>query len=278
MTAQAPARTPSLARRLPAALRARPELPLGLLILLAVLLAWEAATRFGGISALLLPSPLAVWQALVTLFASGQIWPHLWVTGSEVLGGFLLGSLIGLVLGCLIGRFPLLEKTIYPYIVALQSVPKVAVAPIIVIWLGFGFGSKLAIASLISFFPVIANTIVGLRTTPADQVEMMTAFTGTPSQVFWHARLPHALPYIFAGLNIAVVLAVIGAIVGEFVGAQAGLGYLILQRQFTMDVAGVFAILVVLSAIGIGLHEIVRMIRRRVIFWLDEEPDRSGGA
>lgn len=268
----------ALARRLPYAIRSRPEVPLGLLILVLVLLAWDGATRFGGISPLLLPPPGAVWNSLVTGFMDGTIWKHLWVTGGEVLGGFVLGSVVGLLLGCLIGRFPLLERTIYPYIVALQSVPKVAVAPIIVIWMGFGFGSKLAIASLISFFPVIANSIVGLRATPADQVEMMTAFTGSPNQVFWYARLPHALPYIFAGLNIAVVLAVIGALVGEFVGAQAGLGYLILQRQFTMDVAGVFAILVLLSALGIGLHEIVRWVRRRVIFWLDEEPDRSGGA
>jgi NitT/TauT family transport system permease protein len=134
------------------------------------------------------------------------------------------------------------------------------------------------ITATIVFFPVLANTIVGLRSAPRDQVDLMTAFTASPWHVFRMVRLPHALPYVFAGLDIGIVLAVIGAIVGEFVGAQAGLGYLILQRNFSMDAAGMFAILVVLSVIGILLHTAMKLIARRVIFWVDAFSDLSRAA
>ena len=130
----------------------------------------------------------------------------------------------------------------------------------------------------IAFFPVLANTIVGLRAVPREQVELMVAFTASRWQVFMMARLPQALPYVFVGLDIAIVLSVIGAIVGEFVGAQAGLGYLILQRNFHMDMAGVFAILIILSLMGIGLHLLVNAIQRRVVFWIDGAHDKVMGA
>ena len=156
-----------------------------------------------------------------------------------------------------------------------QTVPKVAVAPLFVLWFGFDTTSKVVITATIVFFPVLANTIVGLRSAPRDQIDVMRAFTASPWRVFRMVRLPHALPYIFAGLDIGIVLAVIGAIVGEFVGAQAGLGYLILQRNFSMDAAGMFAILIALSVIGLVLHAVVRFIARRVIFWSDSFTDLS---
>ncbi|MDJ0388764.1 ABC transporter permease [Roseomonas sp. E05] len=254
---------------------AAPWALLGFLLLLAL---WEAGVRLSGVSPLILPAPSAVWFALLDGFRSGQFLTHGWVTLSEVLGGFVLGGGGGLLLGCLIGRFPLLERVIYPSIVAFQTVPKVAIAPIVVIWFGFGLASKVAMAAMIAFFPVIANTLVGLRVTPAEQIEMMVAFAGSRGQIFWKLRMRNALPYIFAGLDIAIVLAVIGAIVGEFVGAQGGLGYLILQRNFTMDMAGMFAILVVLAAIGMILHGLTRWVQRKVIFWIDDEQDRVVGA
>ena len=153
-----------------------------------------------------------------------------------------------------------------------------AIAPIIVIWFGYGVSSKIVITATIAFFPLLANTIVGLRAAPAEQIELMIAFTASRWQVFRLARLPQALPYIFVGLDVAIVLSVIGAIVGEFVGAQAGLGYLILQKNFNMDMAGVFAILIVLSAMGIGLHLLVNVIQRRVVFWMEGATDKVMGA
>ena len=259
-------------------LKQRPQLSIGVLVFILVIAAWEGVVRLLHIPAIVLPPPSAVLAALVASLGNGQLIRHVWVTGLEVLGGFAIGGGIGFLLGCLIGRFPILERTLYPYIVAFQTVPKVAVAPLIIVWFGFGLSSKIVMAATICFFPVIANTLMGLRVTPPDQVEMMAAFMASRDQIFWKARLPHALPYIFAGLDIGIVLSVIGAIVGEFVGAQAGLGYLILQKQFSMDIAGVFAILVILSAFGMILHEVVRRIQTKVIFWVQENDDRITGA
>jgi NitT/TauT family transport system permease protein len=153
--------------------------------------------------------------------------------------------------------------------VAFQTLPKVAIAPIIVIWFGYGLTSKIIITATIAFFPLLANTIMGLRAAPYDQIEMLTAYTASRWQVFHMVRMMQALPYVFVGLDVAIVLSVIGAIVGEFVGAKAGLGYLLLQKNFNFDMAGTFAVLVVLSLIGVVLHSLIRLAQRRVIFWMD---------
>ena len=268
----------SQARRSPRPIfRDGKSVALGVAIFVIIVGGWELLVRLLDIPALVLPPPSKIAASLLTDMISGQLIGDTVTTGLEVLGGFALGGGIGFVLGCVIGRFPILQKTVYPYLVAFQAVPKVAIAPLIVIWFGFGPSSKIVTAATICFFPVIANTLIGLRVTPADQIEMMTAFMASRSQIFWKVRLPHALPYIFAGLDIGIVLALIGAIVGEFVGAEGGLGYVILQRQFSMDISGVFAVLVILSIMGILLHEIIQWIQRRVVFWLSENEDRIVG-
>ena len=244
----------------------------------AVIGIWHVAISAFGVSHLIFPGPERVARAVYDVLASGEIWSHLWVTLYEILAGFAVGALAGFLLGALIGQSALLEAVLYPYVVAFQTVPKVAVAPLFVLWFGFGTASKVVITATIVFFPVLANTIVGLRSAPRDQIDLMRAFTASGWHVFRMVRLPHALPYVFAGLDIGIVLAVIGAIVGEFVGAQAGLGYLILQRNFSMDAAGMFAILIILSLIGIVLHAIVKAIARRVIFWADAFTDLSRGS
>lgn len=239
------------------------------MVLLAALLAiWQLCVALFDIPALLLPPPSAILSALFADLTSPRLLWHAGITLWEALGGFLLGGGAGLALGCVLGRYDRLWRLTYPYIVAFETVPKVAIAPLIVVWFGFGMNSKIVTSALICFFPVVANTLSGLRTTPPELIEMMTAFKASPGQVFRKARLPHALPYVFAGLEIGIVMAVIGAIVGEFVGAQAGLGFMILQRQFAMDIAGVFSILVILSAFGILLNTLIRRIQRTVVFWL----------
>jgi NitT/TauT family transport system permease protein len=246
-------------------------------VFVAVVAAWQLVVSALGVSHLIFPGPVGVARSIYEVFQSGEVWPHLWVTLYEILAGFALGAFAGFVLGALIGQSALLELVLYPYVVAFQTVPKVAVAPLFVLWFGFDTTSKVVITATIVFFPVLANTIVGLRSAPRDQIDLMRAFTASPWHVFRMVRLPHALPYVFAGLDIGIVLAVIGAIVGEFVGAQAGLGYLILQRNFSMDAAGMFAILIVLSAIGIVLHGVMKAIARRVVFWADAFTDLSRG-
>jgi NitT/TauT family transport system permease protein len=235
--------------------------------LIAVLLLWQAVVILFDVSPLVFPAPSKVLLALYNGVASGEFFPHTAVTLYEMLAGYGIGAGIGFLLGVLIAQLPLLKKVLYPYIVAFQTVPKVAIAPLFVVWFGFGVASKIVITATVVFFPVLANTIVGLHSAPRDQLDMLAAYTASKWQVLRMVRFPHALPYIFVGLHVGIVLSVIGAIVGEFVGAQSGLGYLILQRNFSMDTAGVFAILLVLSAIGIGLHALTQFIERRVIFW-----------
>lgn len=247
-------------------------------LLIAVLLVWEGAVRALGIPGIVLPPPSAVLVALWEGIASGLFLPHFLVTLWEIMCGFAIGAGVGILLGILIGQSAFLERVFYPYVVAFQTLPKVAVAPIIVIWFGYGLGSKIIITATIAFFPVLANTIVGLRSVPRDQIDMLRAFTADEWQIFRMARLPQALPFIFVGLDVAIVLSVIGAIVGEFVGAKAGLGYLILQKNFTFDMAGVFAILIILSLIGVGLHLLVVAVQRKVLFWADSTQHEFTGA
>jgi len=148
-----------------------------------------------------------------------------------------------------------------------QAMPKVALAPLIIVWFGLGLTSKVVNAALVAFFPLMGNTIVGLRSAEEDKVNLMKSLAATPGQIFWMLQLPNAMPYIFAGLEIAMIFALIGAIVAEFVGAQAGLGMLIQSMNFTMDVAGQFSVLLLLSMIGLTLNWIVAAVRQRVLFW-----------
>jgi NitT/TauT family transport system permease protein len=143
----------------------------------------------------------------------------------------------------------------------------VALAPLIVVWLGLGLTSKVANAALIAFFPLMVNTVAGLRSADEDRVNLMRSLAATPAQIFWMLRLPSALPFIMAGLEVAMVFALIGAIVAEFVGAQAGLGMLIQSLNFSADVAGVFSILLILSVLGLVLNYAILFVRRRVLFW-----------
>ncbi|VTU40241.1 Putative aliphatic sulfonates transport permease protein SsuC [Variovorax sp. PBS-H4] len=253
----------------------RPERPLGILLFIVIVGGWELAVRLFDVSALVVPSPTATLVALWNGLVDNTFVLHTGVTLYETLVGFFAGALFGLLLGALIGQFTLVERTLYPYVVAFQTIPKVAIAPLFVIWFGFGVTSKIVITATIVFFPVLANTIVGLRSSPREQIDLITAFTGSRWQTFKYVKVPNALPYIFVGLDVGIVLAVIGAIVGEFVGAQAGLGYLILQRNFSMDTAGVFAILIILSLMGICLHAVVDVIKRKVVFWINHEAEKA---
>jgi NitT/TauT family transport system permease protein len=228
---------------------------------------WEGFVRVFDVQPIILPAPSAVALAFYEGVRSGALPRHLTVTLYETVAGFALGAIFGLVLGALIAQSRLLERVVYPYIVAFQTLPKVAIAPLMVVWFGYGLTSKIVITATIAFFPVLANTIAGLRAVPSEQLELMTAFLASRRQILFKLRLPLALPYILVGLDVAAVLAVIGAIVGEFVGAREGLGFLILQKNFVLDTASVFAILIVLGLMGVGLHLVMQFIQRRVLFW-----------
>ncbi len=248
-----------------------------LLLLIVLLGAWEAVIRFFQISPFVMPMPSAIAVRFVDLIASGIIWPHFVATLTSILTGLLAGSLAGMLCGSLIATVPLLDRLIYPYLVALQTVPKIAIAPLLVLWFGYGLMSKIIITALLCFFPVMVSVIAGFRAVDLNQLEMMRAFGATPMQILRRLRIPSALVIIFAGLEIASVLAVIGAVVGEFVGAQVGLGYLITSMNFNLDVAGMFATLIFLAIIGLTLHGLVKYARRRLVFWVRSEPEKILG-
>jgi NitT/TauT family transport system permease protein len=154
-----------------------------------------------------------------------------------------------------------------PFVVALQTTPKIAIAPLILIWVGFGIQSKILTAGISAFFPLVISTIVGLRSVPPDKIDLLRSMGASRRKIFTIVQFPEALPFIFAGINIAIVMAVLGAIVGEFIGAKAGLGQLLLQMNYKMDIAGMFSILVVLIAMGLTLNFGVQWLRTRLIFW-----------
>jgi NitT/TauT family transport system permease protein len=248
---------------------------LRLVFIAALLAVWEALVWILAVPAYLLPAPSAIFKALVNGIGSGLYEEHVGVTVSETLMGFAVGCAGGLLLGTAVALSRRFDYFIYPIIVMFQAMPKVALAPLIIVWFGLGITSKVVNAGLVCFFPLMINTIVGLRSAEEDRVSLMRSLAASPLQIFWMLRVPNALPYIFAGLEIAMIFALIGAIVGEFVGAQAGLGMLIQSMNFTMDVAGQFSVLLILSVIGLILNAVVGLVRRRALFW--DASSRDGG-
>ena len=240
--------------------------------LVALIALWIFAVRVLRVPPYILPAPEAVLNALWSGLAVNPASPKgfylpLWSTLSNAATGFAIGTGLGLVLGSLMAESRTVEKLLMPYAFALQSLPKVAIAPLVVIWFGFGDGSKVAIAALLAFFPVLINSFTGLRSTEPERLDLMRSLSATRFETYRIVKLPNAAPFIFAGLDMAVVYALLGAIVAEFLGAQQGMGVVITQAQAVSDVAGVFAALVILGVLGIALHSSVRRLEHRVVHW-----------
>ena len=238
------------------------------------ILAWELIVRAFEVPTFIFPAPSQVAVALWRGFASGLYQKHLAHTLLETVLGFLLGSALGFFLGTAVALNRYIEYFFYPYIVMFQSLPKVALAPLIVVWFGLGLRSQVVNATLVAFFPLLVNTMVGLKSADEDRLNLMRSLAATESQIFWMLRLPNALPFVMAGLDVAMIFALIGAIVAEFVGARAGLGMLIQSMNFNMDVSGQFSVLLILSVVGLLLNRCIVLIRRRILFWDPSEKER----
>lgn len=254
----------------PTGWRSRPELYCVPLLFLVVVGTWEAVIRILEVPLYIVPAPSAVWRSLVNGISSGLYLSNGLVTLTEALLGFAWAAVLAIVLGSLIAQSRFVEKVLYPYLIAIQTTPKVAIAPLFIIWFGFGITSKVIMAGIVAFFPILVNVIAGLRSTDPQRIELMRSLRATRWQIFRMVLLPSALPMIFAGLHIAVIFSLLGAIVGEFVGSRAGLGNLILQMNINLDTSGVFAVLVCLSAIGILLHTLMHWLQHRLLFWADQ--------
>jgi NitT/TauT family transport system permease protein len=249
---------------------------LRLVFIAALLGIWELLVIALEVPPYLLPAPSKVAYALYQGIASDLYPAHVYVTIYETLLGFVVGCAIAFVLGSVIAVFRTVEYYVYPLVVMFQAVPKVALVPLVVIWFGLGTTSKVVSAALVAFFPLMVNTIAGLRSADEDRVNLMRSLSASRWQIFRMLQLPNAMPYIFAGLEVAMIFALIGAIVAELLGAEKGLGMLMQSLGFNMDVAGQFSILFLLAILGLLLNSLVALVRRRVLFW-DRSRDGDPG-
>lgn len=257
--------------------RSRPRLPpqvartgIAVLQILGGLAAWDVTVRWLAVDPRIVPSPVEVLETLWALFLEGGLLDATGVTLVETLGGFVIGSVTGIALAVLLSECAPLRLLLRPYIVALQAVPKVAVAPLFLIWFGFGIESKVALVISIMFFPVLVNTLAGLDGAPEDQLELMRALRATRWQTLRRVKAYVALPYVFASFEVCLVLSLTAAVVAEMLGSgtTVGLGTLINIYGSRMHSAGVFAVLVVLSLLGVAMHALVVWSGRRCLFWL----------
>ena len=257
-------------RRAPGAANARSWLlPTGFMALLIVI--WQLITQYTHwVQPYVLPQPWEVVRRMADdpsmLFGSFQ------TTLIEVIVGFVIGSLVGVVIALPIAYSASVRNTLYPIIVASQAVPKIAIAPLLVVWLGLGWTPKLAVVALMVFFPVAMTSVQGFSSVDKNLVDLLRSVHAPPWQVFSRVRLPHALPHIFSGLKIGITLAVVGAVVGEWVGANSGLGYLLLHANSMLDTTLLYASLVLLVVMGVVLFVLMEVVERLLMPW--QEPEK----
>lgn len=227
------------------------------------LLVWQViASRT---SPLILPSPGDVATRLISFVGSGRAWPHILLTTQEILAGFAVGSFLGIGFGTLAAESSIARRVIMPYVIITQALPKFALAPILVIWFGFGMGPKVIIAALIAFFPLLENTFLGLTSTPKEHLELFRALRASRWTTLLKLRVPHAIPTISSGVRVALMLSLVGAVVAEYVGANKGLGALIIVSQGTLDTELMFVAFVLLTTLGFTLDKVHGLVHRIVM-------------
>ena len=239
-------------------------LPLGIILLISL---WLLIAVIGDYPTFILPDPVSVFNEISKIAANGLLWHHSQATLAAIFGGLALGLTAATVLGYLLAKSPVLERLAGPYIVASQSIPAVAIAPLLVIWFGSGKLSKVLICALVVFFPVLVNTIVGIRSVDAGLKTVMRALRANRWQTFMMLEVPAAMPVLLGGLKIGVTLSVIGAVVGEFVGADQGLGFLINLSKGLFDTPLMFAALITLASISLCLYLMVTGLEHWLLAW-----------
>ncbi len=226
---------------------------------------WEAWVRLANVAEWLLPPPSAIFEELGS--SRGLLWTHTLVTLQEVLIGFSLALGAGIILAVGIAFSRVVQRSLYPFVIASQTIPIIAIAPLLLIWVGYGTTPKVIVVALISFFPIVVNMVDGLKSVDADMVNMMRTFGASRWQVFTKLQVPSSLPYLFTGVKIGVAVSVIGAVIGEWVGASEGLGYLMTRSIPQFQTERVFAALFILSAMGISLFLLAAVIERLALPW-----------
>lgn len=237
------------------------------LVAVAIFAIWELLPRSGLVPEIILPPISSIAHAFYTLVQTDFFLDHFLVTLNEIFWGFVIGTVIGLAVGILLGVWGGAKKLFYPFVVAFQAIPKIVLAPLLISWFGYGQMSKVMMAVVISFFPVLINTMVGLENVPRDMVRLMQSLRASRGQIFTKVELPAAAPLMFAGVKTALTFALIGAIVGEFVGASEGLGFLLYTYNFQLRIDRVFSVIIILSLIGGILYFLVEWVDQKLIYW-----------
>lgn len=235
---------------------------LSLTLFVTLLALWEAFVQLTGVSPLVIPAPSAVLIVLWEGLTVGFLWPHIWVTTVETLLGFALGCAIGFVAGVLLGEIDFLRRLLWPYVLASQVVPKLALGPIFIVWFGFGMTSTIVITALICFFPLLENTLTGLQSVSPEKRDLFRMLGASRRQTLLRLKIPSGLPVIMAGVRVAIVLALVGAVVGEFIGGGAGLGASIIAAQGMMDSTLMFALFIVITALGMLFYQLTILFER----------------
>lgn len=236
-----------------------------IVFIVAVVALWWLVTQWEWVKPYVLPSPLNTWEAFTG--NAPYLAEHTWVTAYETVVGFLIAVVVGLFVAVTMVYSGALEKTLYPVILFAQVVPKIAIAPLFIVWLGFGPSPKILVAVLMAFFPVVISGLAGLRSVDPDVLQLTSTMGASRFKIFTKVRLPAALPELLSGLKVAATLAVTGAVVGEFVGANEGLGYVILQANGNLDTAMLFAALIIMSVMGVILFGVIQIAEKFLIPW-----------
>ena len=243
------------------------------LIILGLIVVWEICVNTMSIPAWQLPAPSSVILELV--LSIELLWPHTIVTLLEIVIGFAISLIIGLALSAAIAYSSLLQRSIYPIVISSQTVPIITIAPLLLIWVGYGLAPKVIIVAIICFYPIVVNTVDGLKAIDPDMVNMMRSLGATKYQVFRKLQIPTALPFIFSGIKISISVSVIAAVIGEWVGASEGLGYLIVYSQPLFLTSRVFAAIFILSVMGVGLFVLAVLAERLSMPWYFNEKRAS---
>lgn len=243
-------------------------------VAVAIIGLWIAYVDIGDLPSYFLPHPVDVLRSFSRLIVSGEIWPHVAATAAEALLGFLLGTSSAVAMGTLISRSPFVESTIRPYIIASQTTPIIVLAPLFLVWFGFGLLPKVLIAAIVCFFPLLVNVMAGLSSVSETERRLFRSLEASRWQTFIYLEVPRALPFIFAGLRITCVLSIIGAVVGEFVGARAGLGYLALTAAGNLQTEVLFSAVIALMILGVSFYTLVGLLERKLLFWNDDQKRR----
>jgi NitT/TauT family transport system permease protein len=247
-----------------------------LIVFAALFLLWEFAVHLFGVKEYLLPPPSKVWTEFMKRYTI--VMPSAWVTLQEIIAGYLLAVLVSVPMALVVARSAFIERAVYPVIVFLQIIPKIAIAPLFIIWFGFGFAPKLLLVFLLSFFPIVVSSLAGFKSADRDVMDFARTTGASDWRLFFRIQLPQALPHIFTGLKVGAALAATAAVVAEFVASDKGLGYLLLQYNGNIDTPMVFATIVLLSLLGLAVYYVVEIIERIAIPWHVSQQETAADA